>query len=117
MHVDWEYDVPSSVLPLADMPLAMFQLLQQQIPVLVTEVVTVSGGRSVSLPGAFTDVIAAVGGGGPTAYSVSLSKQTYQPDGGELYISDKTNFGFKVQNSGSGYGETVLVAVFWRPPA
>jgi len=91
-------------------PLAWHTLLQEAIPVYKALIVTASGGTAVSLPAVFTAQISAA-----TQYGVSLSKQTFDASGGELYISDKTTSGFKVQNSGSAYGESVLVVVYWLP--
>ena len=104
----WENYVPAT--SGAPIPLDYHQLLQEAIPVHKALIVTASGGTAVSLPTAFTAVLSAA-----TQYGVSLTKQTFDAGGGELYISNKTTASFKVQNSGSVYGESVLVVVYWLP--
>ena len=104
----WSKYVPATAG--AAIALAWHTLIQEAIPVYKVLIVTSTGGTAVSLPAAFTSEITAA-----AQFAVSLSKQTFDSSGGELYISDKTTSGFKVQNSGSVYGESVLVVVYWLP--
>lgn len=111
MAQTWAKYVPDTETPLVAIPLAWHLLIQENIPVYKTLVTTASGGVAVSLPAAFTAQISAA-----TAYAVQMTKQTTDPDGGELYVSDKTTSGFRVRNTGSAYGETVLICVYWLRP-
>lgn len=108
----WAKHVPDSATPLTARPLEYDQLVQESIPVYKALITTAEGGVAVSLPAAFTAQISAA-----TEYGVSFSKQTFDPDGGEIVIKTgtKTTSGFTVQNTGSSYGESVLVVVYWLP--
>lgn len=106
----WEKYVPDSATPLMARPLEFDQLVQESIPLYKALITTAEGGVSVSLSAEIQAVLTGV-----TKYAVSLTKQTFDPDGGELYISNKATTGFKVNNSGSAYGESVLVIVWWLP--
>jgi hypothetical protein len=111
MAETWSKFVPDSASPPTAIPLTYHKYLQQNIPVYKALILTASGGTTVSLPAAFTSQISST-----AEYGVQLTKQSFDPNGGELYISDKTTSGFKVRNSGSYYGESVLVTVFWIAP-
>jgi hypothetical protein len=106
----WVNIVPESASSNTPIPLSFWKLIQQSIPVYRARVTTAAGGVSVSLPAAFTSAISSA-----NQYCVQLTKETFDADGGELYISDKATSGFKVKNSGGAYGEIVAVTVFWIP--
>jgi hypothetical protein len=91
-------------------PLTWDQLLVESIPLKKVLVVTASGGTAVTFSAAITAALVTAAN-----YTVQLSKETFDPDGGELYISDKTTAGFKVRNTGGTYGESVSVTVWWLP--
>lgn len=105
----WTKTVPATSGTTA-IPLAFWQLIQESIPVHKSIITTIAGGVSISLPAAFTSNISTA-----AEYGVQLTKQTVDPAGGELKVTNKTTSGFKVENMGSAYGETVLVTVFWLP--
>jgi hypothetical protein len=107
----WSNSVPLAVTPFKVVPLSWYQLVQENIPVLKQLITTTSGGVQVDLPAAFITQI----GGDASKYRVSLTKQTVDPDGGEIKITDKTASNFRVRNCGPSYGEEVLVLVFWMP--
>ena len=109
MAETWTKTVPSTA-GTTLVPLAFWQLIQEAIPVYKALITTSAGGVTVNLPAAFTDAISAA-----TEYGVSLTKQTVDPNGGELKVTTKTTASFKVENTGTGYGESVLVVVFWLP--
>ena len=109
MAATWTKSVPTTA-GTTVVPLAFWQLIQEAIPVHKALITTAGGGVSVSLPAAFTAAISAA-----TEYGVSLTKQTTDPNGGELKITNKTTAGFKVENTGTAYGESVLVVVFYLP--
>jgi hypothetical protein len=111
MSLTWQKYVPDAMTSRTAKPLNWDRLVQQQMPVMIAEVATVAGGAAVTLPAAFTAVITET-----SEYTVTLSKQTFNVNGGELYVSDKTTSGFKVRNGGSSYGETVSVVVWWLRP-
>ena len=105
----WTNTVPATAGTTA-IPLAFWQLIQETIVVHKDLVVTSSGGTTVNLPAAFTAEIAAA-----TEYGVQLTKESFDAGGGEIYVGSKTTASFKVMNSGSNYGESVFVTVFWIP--
>lgn len=108
----WAKYVPDSVTPLTAVPLAWHQLIQSNLPPLITRVTTTeTTGAAVSLPAAFTAVLEA--GDGVDDYTVLLSKETWTADSGELYIANKTTSGFSVMNTGSSFGDYVAVSVIW----
>ena len=106
----WKKYAPDSATPAVAKPLEYDLLVQESIPLYKALITTASGGTQVLLPQDVRDVLDTAAN-----YGVSLTKQTFDPDGGELYISDKATTGFKVKNSGSAYGESVLVIVWWLP--
>lgn len=110
MAETWAKHVPDSESPLVAIPLTWHKLLQQAIPVHKALITTAPIGVVVPLPAAFTAQLSSA-----AQYGVVLTKQSFDPNGGELYVSDKTTSGFRVRNSGSTYGESVMVCVFWLP--
>jgi len=112
MNADWLNAVPAAVDGKTAVSMALWQLLQDNIPVLITTVDTVLNGAIVTLPAAFQAAIAL---GTVDNYRVLLTKQSFNEAGGEVYVldADKTLASFIVRNSGSEYGEKVFVVVFW----
>jgi hypothetical protein len=108
MALEWDKHVPDAVSVATPIPLTWHRLVQQQIPVLVTQVVTASGGVAVSLPAEFTAEIS-----DPSEYTVVLTPQSFDEDTGSVTPANKTTSGFDVVNSGPVYGVTVGVVVFW----
>lgn len=109
MAQTWTKTVPDTA-GNTPVPLAFWQLLQEAIPVYKTLITTAEGGVTVNLPAAFASVIASA-----AEYGVSLTKQTVVADAGELHVDSKTTSDFVVSNTGTAYGESILVVVFWLP--
>ncbi len=106
----WIKLAPATVTPYVRKTIAYELLVQESVPVKKTLITTIAGGVTVSLPAAFTAIIATA-----AEYAVSLTKQTFDAGGGELKVTNKTTSSFKVENTGSAYGESVLVIVWWLP--
>ena len=105
----WIKTVPATAGTTA-IPLTFWKLIQESLPVYKARVTTVAGGVAVPLPAAFTAVISSA-----NEYGVQHSKETFDPDGGEIKITNKTTSGFKVENTGETYGEIVFITVYWIP--
>ncbi len=105
----WTKTVPATAGTTA-IPLAFWQLIQEAIPVYKALITTADGGVTVNLPAAFTAQIATA-----AEYGVTMTKQSVDARGGELQISNKTTSSFKVVNTGSAFGESVMVLVHWLP--
>ena len=105
----WTKSVPATAGTTA-IPLAFWQLIQDSLPVVKQLITTQAGGVTITLPAAFTAAITT-----DAEFGIGLTKQTVLPRGGELNITNKSTGGFKVENTGSEYGESVLVVVYWLP--
>jgi hypothetical protein len=110
---DWLNAVPTTIDGRQAVPLALWQLMQANIPVLMGIATTVAGGVVVALPVAFTAQLNA--GAGINDYRVMLAKQSFKPNGGDPHVlsADKTTSQFKIQNSGTEYGDVIFYIVFW----
>ena len=108
----WAKYVPDTETPVTPIPLEYHRFVGSSVPALKGITTTQSGGRSISLPAAFASYVSTYG---TAAYMVVLTKQTFLPGGGELYIANKTTSGFTVMNSGSTFGEEFAYVVFWLP--
>lgn len=104
----WDKMVPDSATPMTGIPIEWHQYIQENIPVHKKVVETAEDGVTVTLPSAFASIISDV-----SEYAVQCQRQSSSVSGGDVYPTEKTTTDFKIENSGSAYGEPVLVMVYW----